>query len=183
MKKWTSQAPGWKYWSSSTYQRNFFSLQQLLDILVPLFSLCLFSLSVSLRCPIKSASPSFLCCSQRLVWRTMQQSVSLSSLLSQHLICLVPLFQQTCPTGLSFLAPFQVLSQHLPCGMALYLLLSYLHGGGLFVCLFVCLIEFLCPRCKVVIMKISWMFCVWFLNLGDINEHEGLWVWISSSGV
>lgn len=55
-----------------------FLLRQLIDILLPLFSL---SVSLFLRCPIKSVSSSFLCGSQRLVWRTMQHSVSLSFLL------------------------------------------------------------------------------------------------------
>lgn len=55
-----------------------FLLWQLIDILLPLFSL---SVSLFLRCPIKSVSSSFLCGSQRLVWRTMQHSVSLSFLL------------------------------------------------------------------------------------------------------
>lgn len=45
--------------------------------------MALFSLSVSLFlwCPIKSLSSSFLCCSQRAVWRTMQHSVSFPLLL------------------------------------------------------------------------------------------------------
>ena len=36
-----------------------------------------------ITCPIKSLSSSFLCCSQRVVWRTMQDSVSLSILFHQ----------------------------------------------------------------------------------------------------